>query len=321
MQQLDAEAGIVVHVDDRPRPEPKRRPVAAHPGLHAAAVDGLELPPLAKSEGDVEQPLIRDPIARRPRRGRRVLVLDQLDGDVAGPKRERIPLRPIEAPQRLVLRPMEAEAFRLLQPQDLDKGAPRSLEVGNREGHRSHRRGDLGPRALPSLWRSGVLLHQLTQDAVRVTQTDAAVAWLADGLAQGWRPGRHSAGNCRVELGHPEGDRRLADVAGPPVGASLRTGGLRNSNSSIWKRSWRSTSHQQVEAERGTPGPGVARGPSNMFVPPAGSSPSTSRYQRWVRRRSVTLDGDLRQQQGGGIVGEAGASGDVTRRAGARGRP
>src|SRR4029079_3643662 len=30
-------------------------------------------------------------------------------------------------------------------------------------------------------------------------------------------------------------------------------------------------------------------GPANRFVPPPGSRPSTSRYQRWLRRTSLTL--------------------------------
>src|SRR5918994_6039905 len=71
---------------------------------------------------------------------------------------------------------------------------------------------------------------------------------------------------------------------------SGRAGGLRNSNSSSWKKSWRSTSHQQVEAARGRPWTLEVRGPANRLVPPAGRKPSTSRYQAWVRRRSTTLN-------------------------------
>src|SRR5436190_2910184 len=68
-----------------------------------------------------------------------------------------------------------------------------------------------------------------------------------------------------------------------------RTSGLRNSNSSTWNSSWRSTSHQHVEAERGTPCTIEESGPAKRLVPPLGSSPSTSRYQRWLRRTSLTL--------------------------------
>src|SRR3954447_22111562 len=76
---------------------------------------------------------------------------------------------------------------------------------------------------------------------------------------------------------------------GRQSGRSSRTRGLRNSNSSTWKKSWRSTSHQQVDAERGIPCTIDASGPANRLVPPPGSRPSTSRYQRWLRRRSLTL--------------------------------
>src|SRR3990172_9006773 len=80
-----------------------------------------------------------------------------------------------------------------------------------------------------------------------------------------------------------------------------RTRGLRNSNSSSWKKSWRSTSHQQVEAARGSPWTTEASGPANRFVPPAGSKPSTSLYQPCVRRRSVTLNATW--QSGGSVAG------------------
>ena len=98
VEQLDAEALIVVDVDDRPGPEPQRRPVGAQSRLQATLVGRLELRAPAKPEGDVQQALVRDPVARRPRLSLRLGVVDQLDEHVVRPQEERLAASPPPGP-------------------------------------------------------------------------------------------------------------------------------------------------------------------------------------------------------------------------------
>src|SRR4051794_7147111 len=60
VEELDAEALLVVDVDDGPGPEPQRWTVWAPPRLEAASVRRLELRAVSKPERDVEQALVRD---------------------------------------------------------------------------------------------------------------------------------------------------------------------------------------------------------------------------------------------------------------------
>ena len=68
-----------------------------------------------------------------------------------------------------------------------------------------------------------------------------------------------------------------------------RASGRSNWNSSSWNQSFRSTSHQHVEAARERPCTADAIGPRIiMREPPAGQKPSPSRNHRSVKARSTT---------------------------------
>src|SRR4029079_11870994 len=66
VKELDAEPLVIVHVDNRPRSQVKRRPVALHSGLRASAACLIELRAVAKAERDVEEPQVADPVALGP---------------------------------------------------------------------------------------------------------------------------------------------------------------------------------------------------------------------------------------------------------------
>ena len=156
MQQLDAEAVGVVDVDHRPGSEAQRRAVRLEARLLAAPVGGLEVAPVAKPEGDVEQPLVADPVAVRPRPPARLGVLDQLDEEVVGPQQRRVAPRALEAPQRLVLGAVQGKLARRLEAQHALEDVARALQRRHRERDAARRHGRIGARALaPSRAPSG----------------------------------------------------------------------------------------------------------------------------------------------------------------------
>jgi hypothetical protein len=117
-----------------------------------------------------------------------------------------------------VLRPVELHALRDRKAEDVGEEAPRAIEVGYRERHRPRDGADIRPRALSGSVGPGVVLHQLDQHAVRISEADASLAALAYGLGGRLAPLLESALDDRVEVVDPEAHGRIADVARTPVG-------------------------------------------------------------------------------------------------------
>src|SRR5581483_2341889 len=102
VEELEAEAVLVVHVGDRPRAEPQRRPVALDARGAAARHGGVEPAPAPEAEGDVDDPLVADPVALGARARGGVGVARELDEHVAGPERAPLAAGPRQPPERLV---------------------------------------------------------------------------------------------------------------------------------------------------------------------------------------------------------------------------
>ena len=294
MEQLDAEALVVVDVDDRPGPEPQRRAVWRQPRLRgSAAWAASNSARCAKPEGDVEQALVGDPVARRPRPARAA--------PCSGPAR-RACRRPTAAsdsrfapsrPQSASCSgPCRLDAVGHLEPEHLGEEPPRALQVRHREGHRARHRAGSSGRGRSRGWaaRGSSSISSISTPSGSRTQTRRAPG-LADRLAQrrACRPPRRAPASASRSA-TANGDRRVADVARSPVRAAASAPGgfgTRTARSGTGPGGRPATSRSRPSAAR--PGPSRRAGRRTGWCRPPGSSPSTSRYQRWARRRSVTL--------------------------------
>ena len=130
----------------------------------------------------------------------------------------RLALGPLQAPERLVLGAVEAGALGRLQPEHVDEEAPGALQVRDRERHRARHGADPGARALAALGgpRGSSSISSTSTPSGSRRQARLAPG-SPSGSPSGGVPARHRALERPLEVGDPERDRRVADVARLPV--------------------------------------------------------------------------------------------------------
>ena len=240
------------------------------------------------AEGDVEDALIGDPVARRTRPPDRVEILRR-------PPRGRCrrgtgccvcARRPAPtAPRARVTAAPPRSGQGRVREERLGAG-----QVRDRQGDRAQRDRAARTRGVQLRTRQRVVLHDLDEHAIRVAHAGAARAGRAHRSAERRRAERAQGGSAVWSKSATQ-----TPIREYPMSHGLRSWGISrasgrsNWNSSSWNHWLRSTSHQHVEATRGRPCTDDASGPRIIArEPPAGKNPRPSRNHRSVAARSTT---------------------------------
>src|SRR6185295_11106882 len=221
-QELHAETLVIIHVHRSPIDHMKRRRIAAVARGIDAVAGLIEVLSFAKTETDVHHALVADAISARPWFRDRLRILPKLDKNIAGPEQVRFRDGAFEVPEFFMFRPVKNKVRAFLKPDGVDKEAPGTFDIRNRNRNaaRDHRNAGPQPRSRFRAALPGIFLHEFDDVSFRIPDAHATDSPRTQRFGQQRNTCSSERRHPRVEIRHMNSNDRVARVVRCPV---LRT--------------------------------------------------------------------------------------------------